>query len=125
MFIQGNITLKTFRTSLVVFQNYLMCTQFITFLCNDQGSRDNMSMVLVTFPACPPPVEDAGVKEAALEEVLKNRVTELVNEADGKIELPHILQTLTDENIPDLPPGGGLYAKYVYILTDNFNTDAE
>lgn len=72
-----------------------------------------MSMVLVTFPACPPPVEEAAQKEAALEEVLKNRVTELVKESDGNIELPHIIQTLSDENISDLPPGGGLAAKYV------------
>jgi hypothetical protein len=70
-----------------------------------------MSMVLVTFPACPPPIEEAAQKEAALEELLKNRVTELVKEADGNIELPHILQTLSDENISDLPPGGGLSAK--------------
>jgi len=76
-----------------------------------QGSRDNMSMVLVTLPACPPPVEEAAQKEAALEELLKNRVTELVNEADGNIELLHILQTLSEEDISDLPPGGGLQAK--------------
>lgn len=59
-----------------------------------QGSRDNMSMVLVTFPACPPPVDEATKKEAQLEELLKNRVTELVKESDGNVELPHILQTL-------------------------------
>jgi hypothetical protein len=70
-------------------------------------------MVLVTFPSCPPPNDAAVEKEAALEAFLKNRVTELVNENCGGIELPHILQTLSEESIPDLPPGGGLSAKYV------------
>ena len=68
-------------------------------------------MVLVTFPACPPPVDSAIEKEATLDALLKNRVTELVNQTSGGIELPHILQTLSEENIPDLPPGGGLSAK--------------
>jgi len=72
-------------------------------------------MVLVTFPACPPPLDDAVQKETALEDLLKNRVTELVKESDGNIELPHILQTLSDENISDLPPGGGLAAKRTFI----------
>jgi protein phosphatase 1B len=48
-------------------------------------------------------------------QLLKNRVTELVKESDGNIELPHILQTLSDENISDLPPGGGLAAKRSFI----------
>lgn len=70
-----------------------------------------MSIVLVTFPACPPPCDDAIQKEASLEALLRNRVTELVNESGGGIELPHIIQSLSDETIPDLPPGGGLAAK--------------
>jgi hypothetical protein len=91
-----------------------ICNQVID-TCLYKGSRDNMSMVLVTFPACPPPVEEAATKESTLEEALKTRVTELVTESNGTIELPHILQTLSDENIPDLPPGGGLAAKRTYI----------
>lgn len=80
-----------------------------------------MSIVLVTFPSCPPPEDDAAQREAALEELLKNRVTELVNESGGAIELPHILQTLSDENISDLPPGGGLAAKYVWSIFYHIN----
>jgi protein phosphatase 1B len=91
-----------------------ICNQVID-TCLYKGSRDNMSMVLVTFPACPPPVEDAIQKEAALEAFLKQRVTELVEESGGAIELPHILQYLSDENIADLPPGGGLAAKRTFI----------
>jgi len=91
-----------------------ICNQVID-TCLYKGSRDNMSIVLITFPSCPPPEEDAAQREAALEELLKNRVTELVNESGGAIELPHILQTLSDENISDLPPGGGLASKRPFI----------
>jgi len=91
-----------------------ICNQVID-TCLYKGSRDNMSIVLVTFPACAPPCDEAVQKEAALEELLKNRVTELVKESNFNIELPHILQTLSDETISDLPPGGGLAAKRTYI----------
>lgn len=91
-----------------------ICNQVID-TCLYKGSRDNMSIVLVAFPACPPPQDDAMQKESAVEELLRNRVTELVQESGGAIELPHILQTLSDENISDLPPGGGLPAKRTFI----------
>jgi len=100
----------------------LLVTNDLEVICNNvidtclyKGSRDNMSMVLVTFPACPPPSEESMKKEATLEAFLKNRATELINEAEGSMELPHLLQTLSEENIPDLPPGGGLSAKRTFI----------
>jgi len=50
-------------------------------------------------------------QEAALDTTLRNRVGELVNDSGGNIELPHILQQLSEENIQNLPPGGGLSSK--------------
>jgi len=70
-----------------------------------------MSIVLVTFATCPPPVEDAIARECQLDDLLRTRVKELVTESNGSIELPMVLQSLTDENIPNLPPGGGIAAK--------------
>jgi len=99
----------------------LLITNDLEYICNVvidtclyKGSRDNMSMVLVTFPACPPVSEAAVAKEARLEDHLKSRVTEIFNESSG-IELPHILQQLNEENVPDLPPGGGLSSKRTYV----------
>ncbi|XP_035715203.1 protein phosphatase 1A isoform X2 [Folsomia candida] len=114
--VMSNEDLVEFIRSRLLITNDLasICNQVID-TCLYKGSRDNMSMVLVTFPACPPPVDEATKKEAQLEELLKNRVTELVKESDGNVELPHILQTLGDENISDLPPGGGLAAKRTFI----------
>jgi serine/threonine protein phosphatase PrpC len=60
--LQNNLS---FLNSFLLSQCFANFPQFI-FL---QGSRDNMSMVLVTFPSCPI-VEDAATqKETALEEV--------------------------------------------------------
>lgn len=39
-------------------------------------------------------------------------VAEMVRQADG-LRFVHVFQTLADEDIPGLPPGGGLSAKYV------------
>jgi hypothetical protein len=36
----------------------------------------------------------------------------MVQQGDG-LEFLHVFQTLADEDIPGLPPGGGLSAKYV------------
>jgi hypothetical protein len=36
----------------------------------------------------------------------------MVRQGDG-LEFVHVFQTLADEDIPGLPPGGGLSAKYV------------
>lgn len=39
-----------------------------------QGSRDNMSIVLVTFPAAPKPNPEAQKEEAELEMALERRI---------------------------------------------------
>ncbi len=39
-----------------------------------QDSRDNMSIVLVTFPGAPSPTAEAIQKEKQLEEVIERRV---------------------------------------------------
>jgi len=103
------------RSRLLVTNNLeLICNQVID-TCLYKGSRDNMSIVLVTFPACPPPNEAAIEREAALDTTLRNRVAELVNDSGGTIELPHILQQLSEENIQNLPPGGGLSSKRTFV----------
>lgn len=40
--------------------------------------------------------------------------SDLVQQGDV-VEFLHVLRALDEENIPDLPPGGGLSAKYVNL----------
>lgn len=44
-----------------------------------QGSRDNMSIVLVTFPAAPKPSIEAQKKEAELETAIERRIKGSLN----------------------------------------------
>ena len=40
---------------------------------------------------------------------------DIVKENENDIEFHAVFQRLSEEEIPDLPPGGGLYSKYVKI----------
>ncbi|KAH0549696.1 Protein phosphatase 1B [Cotesia glomerata] len=76
-------------------------------------SRDNMSIVLVTFPAAPKPNIKALKKEAELEMIVERRMKEIIRQQEGKggFDYLELLRILTDQEIPNLPPGGSLSAK--------------
>lgn len=90
-----------------------ICNEVID-TCLYKGSRDNMSIIIIAFPGAPK-VDPAAIKaENELNELLENKVTELVK-VNADIELPALHQFLLDEEIKGLPPGGGLAAKKVFI----------
>jgi len=82
--------------------------------CLYKGSRDNMSIVLVTFPGVLQPSVEAIQQEAELEALLERRITEKIRQGD-EVEFLHVFQALAEEDIPGLPPGGGLSAKRNFI----------
>lgn len=99
----------------------LLVTDSLTSICNQvidtclyKGSRDNMSIVLVTFPGAPQVSEEAINKENEMENYLEKRITEILEQGE-QVELLHIMQILNDEEIKGLPPGGGLCAKRAFI----------
>uniref|UniRef100_A0A452VGD5 protein-serine/threonine phosphatase n=1 Tax=Ursus maritimus TaxID=29073 RepID=A0A452VGD5_URSMA len=79
------------------------------------GSLDNMTCILVCFPGAPRPCEEAIRKELALDAALGHRVAELCSSAQEPPSLNTVFWTLASEDIPDLPPGGGLYCKAAVI----------
>ncbi|XP_043538461.1 protein phosphatase 1B-like [Chiloscyllium plagiosum] len=81
--------------------------------CLYKGSRDNISIELVCFENAPRPSEEAKQREAELDRYLEARVKELVTTSglDAPLGLLDIMHTLIIENIPNLPPGGGLISK--------------
>ncbi|KAE8600651.1 hypothetical protein XENTR_v10013348 [Xenopus tropicalis] len=81
--------------------------------CLHKGSRDNMSIVLVCFPNAPKVSEEAIKKDADLDKHLESRVEEIMTNAgeEGMPDLAHVMRILAAENVPHLPPGGGLAAK--------------
>lgn len=91
-----------------------ICNEVID-TCLYKGSRDNMSIIIIAFPACPT-VDPAAVKlENELNALLEKKVTELIASHDNDVELSYVHQFLADEDISNLPPGGGLAAKKVFI----------
>ncbi|CAH1637542.1 unnamed protein product [Spodoptera littoralis] len=86
--------------------------------CLYKGSKDNMSIVLVVFPSAPKPNAEAQRADRELDETLRQRLTALIERSAGNEEredssshFSWVLKQLVQENIPGLPPGGGLAAK--------------
>jgi len=91
-----------------------ICNEVID-TCLYKGSRDNMSIIIIAFPAAPA-VDPAAVKqENELDALLEKKVTELIASHDNDVELSYVHQFLADEDISNLPPGGGLASKKVFI----------
>uniref|UniRef100_A0A0G2K7C6 protein-serine/threonine phosphatase n=1 Tax=Rattus norvegicus TaxID=10116 RepID=A0A0G2K7C6_RAT len=68
--------------------------------CLHKGSRDNMSIVLVCFA------------NLELDKHLESRVEVMQKSGEeGMPDLAHVMRILSAENIPNLPPGGGLAGK--------------
>ena len=76
-----------------------------------QGSRDNMSIIIIAFPSAPKVDQEAVKKENELNALLERKVTELIESHNNDVELSYVHQFLADEDIPHLPPGGGLASK--------------
>ncbi|KAJ8418457.1 hypothetical protein AAFF_G00141660 [Aldrovandia affinis] len=81
--------------------------------CLHKGSRDNMSVVVVCLPNAPKVSEEAVKKDLELDKYLESRVEEIIETSgeDGVPDLVHVMRNLSTENIPNLPPGGGLASK--------------
>ncbi|KAL1783388.1 phosphatase 1B isoform X1 [Sigmodon hispidus] len=81
--------------------------------CLHKGSRDNMSIVLVCFSNAPKVSDEAVKKDSELDKHLESRVEEIMEKSgeEGMPDLAHVMRILSAENIPNLPPGGGLAGK--------------
>ncbi|XP_048091721.1 protein phosphatase, Mg2+/Mn2+ dependent, 1Nb (putative) isoform X1 [Alosa alosa] len=96
-----------------------VCSQVID-LCLYKGSLDNISVVLVCFPAAPQLCPEALHQEAELDDLLESKVAEIFEELSGRGEDPDLLSVLTvlaSTVIPGLPPGGGLQSKRNCIIS--------
>ncbi|XP_041035240.1 protein phosphatase 1B-like [Carcharodon carcharias] len=89
-----------------------VCSQVIN-VCLYKGSRDNMSIILVCFPNAPKVSEEAMRREEELDMSIKQRAIENFNQQleEGEPSLFYLMQSLALEEIPNLPPGGGLSSK--------------
>ncbi|XP_031434919.1 protein phosphatase 1B isoform X2 [Clupea harengus] len=93
-----------------------VCNELVN-TCLHKGSRDNMSVVVVCLPNAPKVSEEAVKKDNELDKFLESRVEEIIEKAgeEGIPDLVHVMRILATENIPNLPPGGGLASKHSVI----------
>merc|ERR1712060_738962 len=91
-----------------------ICNEVID-TCLYKGSRDNMSIIIIAFPSAPKVDPAAQKVENELNALLERKVTELIESHNNDVELSYVHQFLADEDIPNLPPGGGLASKKVLI----------
>lgn len=83
--------------------------------CLHKGSRDNMSIIIIAFPAAPKIDPEAQRKDEELNKVLQQKVADIVKENENDIEFSAVFQRLAEEDFSDLPPGGGIHSKKVCI----------
>ncbi|XP_077422718.1 protein phosphatase, Mg2+/Mn2+ dependent, 1Na (putative) [Vanacampus margaritifer] len=96
-----------------------ICTQVID-LCLYKGSLDNISIIIVCLPGAPQVSQEALQQEAALEQHIDMKVEEIIKMMRSKNEDPdlwHVIKFLTEEELPGLPPGGGITSKRDCIIS--------
>ncbi|XP_051031159.1 protein phosphatase 1B isoform X3 [Phodopus roborovskii] len=101
------------KSRLEVSQDLENVCNWVVDTCLHKGSRDNMSIVLVCFSNAPKVSDEAVKKDSELDKYLESRVEEIMEKPgeEGMPDLAHVIRVLSAENIPNLPPGGGLAGK--------------
>ena len=86
--------------------------------CLGKGSQDNQTIIIIAFPEAPKLDEEAQKKDKALVSLIQRKIEELVSVSNcfppyigPSICYDYIVEILFKEELPDLPPGGGLYSK--------------
>ncbi|XP_029923593.1 protein phosphatase, Mg2+/Mn2+ dependent, 1Na (putative) [Myripristis murdjan] len=95
-----------------------ICAQVID-LCLYKGSLDNISIIIVCFPGAPQVSQEALQQETALEQQIASKVAEIIKlmrSRDEDPDLLYVMKYLTSEDIPGLPPGGGVTSKRDCII---------
>ncbi|CAG2161792.1 unnamed protein product [Oppiella nova] len=99
--------------------------------CLHKGSKDNMSMFLVTFAGAPTVSVEAQARDERLNRDIVSKVEEYMSKKDNDYNFSDLMDDLVTVEWKDLPPGGGLQAKHQLIdetfkkLSKHSNSDSE
>ncbi|XP_016968862.1 protein phosphatase 1B [Drosophila rhopaloa] len=106
---------------LFVTDNLPMIVNSVMDICLHKGSRDNMTMLLVLLPGAPVINKDAVKAETNLDKTVAQLTRQIIEKHEiTDFEVLIRLMKRMASNIPNLPPGGGIYAKY-YIIEQVFH----
>lgn len=96
------------RSLLLITDDLESITSQVIDTCLYKGSKDNMSIVLVTFPGAPKPCPEEIRKDKALNAILDNIIREALR-VKRDLSFYELLQGMS--SLPYFPPGGGISAK--------------
>lgn len=85
-----------------------------------KGSKDNLSVVVVTFPGAPAVSAEAQARDQDLNRSIAVKARDILNKNKDYI-LPDLMDELYAMEWTDLPPGGGLESKR-NLIEDIFNS---
>ncbi|XP_048586000.1 protein phosphatase 1A isoform X2 [Nematostella vectensis] len=85
--------------------------------CLTKGSRDNMSVIIISLPGSPKVTDEAIKNEQKVEAELEAKLEALLEEETNlaEVDVSYAMQSLSQEEIQGLPPGGGLASKAGFI----------
>lgn len=98
------------RSLLLLTDDLETITNQVIDTCLYKGSRDNMSIVLVTFPAAPKPCPEAIIRDRTFDANLQRFVRDIL-QGNNDVDFSLLLAHLKKADLRGLPPGGGLDAK--------------
>jgi len=115
--VMSNEDLKEYiHARLKVTNDLVKISNDVLDMCLSKGSRDNMSIIIVSFPGAPKVVPEEVEKDNNCNEKIENRVKELIESNNtGRIEFSQVLQAISQEKWDDFPPVGGFHAKQSLI----------
>ncbi|XP_017052699.1 protein phosphatase 1B isoform X2 [Drosophila ficusphila] len=106
---------------LLVTKDIPMIVNSVMDICLHRGSRDNMTLLLILLPGAPTLDEDAIKADRNLDKTIAQITREVIEKHEiNDFEVLMRLMKRMAINIPNLPPGGGIYAKY-YIIEQVFH----
>jgi protein phosphatase 1B len=118
--VMTNENLKEYiHSRLKVTDDLVKISDNILDMCLNKGSRDNMSIIIVSFPGAPKVTQDEIDKDNNINEKIENRIKEMIEGSNTKIEFSQVISKIAEEKW-EFPPGGGLQAKQS-VIEEIFN----
>lgn len=119
--VMTNENLKEYiHSRLKVTDDLVKISNDILDMCLNKGSRDNMSIIIVSFPGAPKVTQDEIDRDNNCNEKIETRIKEMIESSSTKIEFSQVISKISEEKWDDFPPGGGLQAKQS-IIEEIFN----
>ncbi|RDD37827.1 Protein phosphatase 1A [Trichoplax sp. H2] len=114
--VMNNTDVANFVRSRLAITNDLeeICNEVLN-TCLAKGSKDNMSIILITFDGAITVDENAKLMEQELDRKIVKEVTDIHNRLGSNCNLYQVMTELSQDDSLRLPPGGGIECKQLLV----------